>query len=211
MWFGKLLRSRRETSGANSFAKISASAPPKRNERIVPTFSRIASGISITFCDKYCYASTSPTRYFLSSESMLTRLSVVKIWSSSRYTKSPFAALQAIQRDSARPCPSLRSTVSFLPFIRAKSAFVSSETRDSIRTLETHYARYLPGADTGREIVETSIRQSETQVKPWANTSKSHSTLIPIQLKKPLIVQGLRGEAGDRGRTGDLVLGKHTL
>ena len=89
MWFGKLLRSRRETSGANSFAKISASAPPKRNERIVPTFSRIASRISITFCDKYCYASTSPTRYFLSSESMLTRLSVVKMWNSSRYTKKP--------------------------------------------------------------------------------------------------------------------------
>ena len=139
---------------------------PHANERIVPTFPRIASRISITFCDKYCCASTSPTRYFLSSESMLARLSVVKIWSSSRYTKSPFAALQAIQRDSARPCLSQRPTVSFLLSIGAKSAFVSSQTGDSIKTLETHYARYLPGADTGSEIAKTSVRQSETQVKP---------------------------------------------
>lgn len=166
MWFGKLMRSRRETSGANFFAKISVLATPKRNERIVPTFPRIASHISITFCDKYCRASTSPTRYFLSSESMLARLSGVKIWDSPRYTKSPFAVLQAIQRDSVRPCPSLRLTVSFLLSIGAKSAFVSSQTGDSIRRLETHYARYLPGTNTGREIVETAIRQSETQVKP---------------------------------------------
>jgi hypothetical protein len=93
---------------------------------------------------------------------MLARLSVVKIWSSSRYTKSLFAALQAIQRDSARPCLSQRPTVSFLLSIGAKSAFVSSQTGDSIRTLETHYVRYLPGADTGRKIVATSIRHSET-------------------------------------------------
>ena len=142
---------------------------------------------------------------------MPARLNVVKIWNSRDTQKSPFAALRAIQRDSARPCPSLSPTVSFLLSIGAKSAFVSSQTGDSIKTLETHYARYLSGADTGREIVKTSIRQSETQVKPWANTSKSHSTLIPIQLKKPLNDQGLRDEAGDRGRTGDLVLGKHTL
>ena len=29
--------------------------------------------------------------------------------------------------------------------------------------------------------------------------------------KKPLISQGLKGGAGDRGRTDDLMLGKHTL
>ena len=211
MWFGKLMRSMREASGANSFAKISASATPTRNERIVPTLPRIASRVSITFCDNYCCASTSPTRYFLSSESMLARLSGVKMWNSSRYTKSPFAALQAIQRDSALTCPSLRPIISFLLSMGAKSAFVSSQTGDSIRTRETLYAKYLSGADTGREIVKTSIRHSATQVKPWANTDKSHSIPIPLQRKKPLIVQGLRNEAGDRGRTGDLVLGKHTL
>jgi hypothetical protein len=54
------------------------------------------------------------------------------------------------------------STAKFLLSIGVKSAFVSSQRGDSIRTLETHYARYLPGADTGREIVETPIRQSET-------------------------------------------------
>ena len=82
---------------------------------------------------------------------------------------------------------------------------------DSIRTLETHYAKYLPDADTGRERVETSIRESETLVQPWANTDQSRAALIPIQIKKPLNDQGLKGEAGDQGRTGDLVLGKHTL
>jgi hypothetical protein len=34
---------------------------------------------------------------------------------------------------------------------------------------------------------------------------------MPIEIKKPLNDQELMGEAGDRGRTGDLVLGKHTL
>jgi integrase len=122
--------------------------------------------------------------------------------------------LSMLRRLNIRPRPfynTRHSYVSFLISIGAKSAFVSSQTGDSIRTLEAHYARYLPEADTGREIVETSIRQSETQVKPWSKTEKSRVTLISIEIKKPLNNQGLMGEAGDRGRTGDLVLGKHTL
>ena len=33
----------------------------------------------------------------------------------------------------------------------------------------------------------------------------------PLQIKKPPENQGLKGGAGDRGRTDDLMLGKHTL
>ena len=32
-----------------------------------------------------------------------------------------------------------------------------------------------------------------------------------VETKKPLISQGLENGAGDRGRTDDLMLGKHTL
>jgi integrase len=39
------------------------------------------------------------------------------------------------------------SYVSFLYSIGAKSGFISSQTGDSIKTLETHYAKYIPQAD----------------------------------------------------------------
>jgi len=116
--------------------------------------------------------------------------------------------LPMLRRLNIRPRPfynTRHSYVSFLLSIGAKSAFVSSQTGDSIRTLETHYAKYVPGADTGRDIIETVIRESETRLKPRANTGQVRTASIPIEVKKPLLIEGLRNEAGDRGRTGDLV------
>ena len=100
---------------------------------------------------------------------------------------------------------------SFLITIGAKPAFVSSQTGDSIRTLEKHYAKYIPEADGGREFVERTILNSETWVKPEEKEKLTANASAYPQMKKPLINQGLKSGAGDGGRTHDLMLGKHTL
>jgi len=41
---------------------------------------------------------------------------------------------------------------------------------------------------------------------PISVDSFYHREWLPIEVKKPLLIEGLRNEAGDRGRTGDLVL-----
>jgi hypothetical protein len=51
---------------------------------------------------------------------------------------------------------------SFLISIGAKTALASSQTGNSIRALEKHYAKYIPEADGGRDFVESTIFKSET-------------------------------------------------
>ncbi len=63
----------------------------------------------------------------------------------------------------------------------------------------------------GREIVENSILESETKVKPEMEEKLAVNANTTAQVGKPLISQGLKSGAGDRGRTDDLMLGKHTL
>jgi hypothetical protein len=58
------------------------------------------------------------------------------------------------------------SLVSFLYSIGAKSGFISSQTGDSIKTLETDYAKYIKEADDNRDFVEERIQKSGTRVKP---------------------------------------------
>ncbi len=58
------------------------------------------------------------------------------------------------------------SYVSFLYSIGARSGFISSQTGDSIKTLESDYAKYIQEADTNRDFVENQIQKSATQVKP---------------------------------------------
>jgi len=103
------------------------------------------------------------------------------------------------------------SYTSFLFSIGAKPAFVSAQTGDSIRTLEKYYAKYIPEADSGREFVERTILNSATLVQPEAREKLVANANTPPQRKKPLSYQGLKDGAGDRGRTDDLMLGKHTL
>jgi integrase len=62
-----------------------------------------------------------------------------------------------------RPFYNTRHTyVSFLYSIGAKSGFISSQTGDSIKTLENDYARYIKEADSGRDFVEEQIQKSAT-------------------------------------------------
>ncbi|HSK29581.1 MAG TPA: hypothetical protein VLA17_06415, partial [Candidatus Limnocylindria bacterium] len=65
--------------------------------------------------------------------------------------------LPILKATNVRPRPfyNTRHTyVSFLYSIGTKSGFISSQTGDSIRTLETDYARYIREADSGRDFVE---------------------------------------------------------
>ena len=52
--------------------------------------------------------------------------------------------------------------VSFLYSIGASSGFISKQTGDSIRTLETDYAKYIEDADSRRDFVEAEIQRSAT-------------------------------------------------
>jgi hypothetical protein len=97
------------------------------------------------------------------------------------------------------------SYISFLVSIGARSAFVSAQTGDSIKTIEEHYAKYLPEADAGRDLLEARIQESETLVKPPRTTG--FSPTLP-EKKKGLKKQPLRSGAGEEGRTPDLMLGK---
>ena len=122
--------------------------------------------------------------------------------------------LPMLRRLKIRPRPfynTRHSYTSFLFSIGAKPAFVSAQTGDSIRTLEKYYAKYIPEADSGREFVERIILKSETWVKPEAREKLVANANTPVERKKPLFYQGLKDGAGDRGRTDDLMLGKHTL
>lgn len=119
-----------------------------------------------------------------------------------------------LRRLKVRPRPfynTRHSYISFMISIGAKLAFISAQTGDSIKTLETHYAKYIPQADSGRELVEQSIRESETKVKPEAKPGRNFQAQKERKMKKPSISQGLFHGAGDGDRTHDLMLGKHTL
>jgi hypothetical protein len=102
------------------------------------------------------------------------------------------------------------SYTSFMLSVGAKIAYVSAQTGDTIKTLESHYAKYIPDADTGREAVEKLIT-GETEVKPETPQAGSNDSPTPPEKKKPPKNQGLRDGAGEEGRTPDLMLGKHTL
>jgi len=77
------------------------------------------------------------------------------------------------------------STTSFLFSIGATPAFVSSQTGDSIRTLEKYYAKYIPEADSGREFVERTILKSETLVQPEAREKLVANVNTPHKEKSP--------------------------
>jgi len=128
------------------------------------------------------------------------------------YRREWLPILRRSPENRPRPFYNTRhSYTSFLLSIGAKTAFVSSQTGDTIRTLEKYYAKYLPQADSGRGLVEETILKSETKVKPEIESKLAVNDDTTAQIGKPLISQGLRSGAGDRGRTDDLMLGKHTL
>ena len=122
--------------------------------------------------------------------------------------------LPTLRRFNIRPRPfynTRHSYISFLLSIGARPLFVSAQTGDSLKTLERHYAKYIPAADAGKEIVEESIQKSETSVKPSLKNVHSRGSGKSPKMKKPPKNQGLKNGAGDGDRTHDLMLGKHTL
>jgi hypothetical protein len=44
--------------------------------------------------------------------------------------------------------------------------YISNQTGDSIKILESDYAKYIKEADNNRDFVEEQIQKSATQVKP---------------------------------------------
>jgi hypothetical protein len=117
--------------------------------------------------------------------------------------------LPTLRAKEIRPRPfynTRHSYASFLFSIGARSGFISAQLGDSIKTLETHYARYMPSADDSRELVERKIAESETLVKPpfGARTADERRGR-----KKPLVRQGLKSGAGEEGRTPDLMQSRH--
>ncbi len=122
--------------------------------------------------------------------------------------------LPMLRRLRIRPRPfynSRHSYTSFMLSIGARTAFVSDQTGDSIKTLESCYAKYIPSADSGRDILEAEINESEIKVKYRAKRGQQARARQAEKRGKPLSYQGLKDGAGDRGRTDDLMLGKHTL
>jgi integrase len=100
------------------------------------------------------------------------------------------------------------SYVSFLYSISARPGFISSQTGDSIKTLEKDYAKYIKEADDNRDFVEKQIEKSATLVQPASEAD--HSPALMEKEKAPKD-RGLKDGAGEEGRTPDLMLGKHTL
>jgi integrase len=119
--------------------------------------------------------------------------------------------MPVLRAKNIRPRPfynTRHSYASFLYSIGARSGFISSQTGDSIKTLEAHYAKYIEEADSNREFVEQQIERSAT---PGATPfSADHGGYLG-EIKKPPAFRGLEGGAGEEGRTPDLMLGKHTL
>jgi len=127
----------------------------------------------------------------------------------SNFYKRQWLPILRAKKIRLRPFYNTRhSYVSFLYSIGAKSGFISSQTGDSIKTLESDYAKYIKEADDNRDFVENQIQKSETQAKPRSDADVSPT---PSEIKKPPKNRGLKNGAGEEGRTPDLMLGKHTL
>jgi hypothetical protein len=88
--------------------------------------------------------------------------------------------------DVAHGCPSSNARIG------AKSGFISSQTGDSIKTLESDYAKYIRETDNNRDFVENQIQKSETQAKPRSDVDVSPT---PPEKKKPPRDRGLKDGA----------------
>ncbi len=176
------------------------------------TLSRVAS--SVFLCEsntamaqriirKQIRSQTAAARYFLFT---FSQISVVLACRRCLFEWLPILRAKKV---CAQPFYNTRHTyVSFLYSIGARSGFISSQTGDSIKTLENDYARYIEEAGSGRDFVEEQIQKSATGVHPpYPATPRDEQ---PGKEKAP-INRGLKNGAGEEGRTPDLMLGKHTL
>ena len=81
------------------------------------------------------------------------------------YKREWLPMLRGLKNTRPRPFYNTRHTyVSFLYSIGARAGFISSQSGDSIETLETDYAMYIKEADDNRDFVEKQIERSATLV-----------------------------------------------
>src|SRR5436853_7873122 len=113
-----------------------------------------------------------------------------KVHRSSNFYKREWVPILRANKIRLRPFYNTRhSYVSFLYSIGPKSGFILSQTGDSMKTLETDYAKYIKEADDNRDFVESQIQKSATLVKLTADIS---TFATPPEMKMPLKKQTLK-------------------
>ena len=115
-----------------------------------------------------------------------------KVHRSSNFYKREWVPILRANKIRLRPFYNTRhSYVSFLYSIGARSGFISSQTGDSIKTLETDYAKYIKEADDKRDFVESQIQKSATLVNL---PTMSATPLLHQKRKSPREIGGLKVE-----------------
>ena len=87
----------------------------------------------------------------------------------------------------------------------AKILFVCRETGTSLETIEKHYGDSRVGAKQLDEMIGKF--ESSTGNLP-GTLSDARDESLPSEIKEPIVFYGVALRAGDRGRTGDVQLGK---
>jgi len=140
--------------------------------------------------------------------------------SENNFQKRYWAPTLARLKIRLRPFRNTRHTyISQMLQIGTNPEQVAQQVGTSYKMIKEHYQKYIPSAqdwhaverllskDRGKQR-DNKERQPVTLAVTLSGKRKNPG---PEKRKKPLISQGLKDGAGDRGRTDDLMLGKHTL
>ena len=114
-------------------------------------------------------------------------------------------ALRAL-RIRPRPFYNCRHTyISTLLAAGAKPLFVCRQTGTSLEMIEKHYG----DARVDAEQLDEMIGELEPPTRTLPGTlPDARDDSLPARVKEPLVFSGVPRRAGDRGRTGDVQLGK---
>ena len=105
-----------------------------------------------------------------------------------------------------RPFYNTRHTyITYMLDIGANPLFVARQTGTSLEMIENHYGSRRVVAEHLDELIDAAEGTSRNPAGTLAHTPLGKGS-DPIP--KVAAVQGLRQRAGDRGRTGDVQLGK---
>src|SRR5262245_34888791 len=102
-----------------------------------------------------------------------------------------------LRRLKIRPRPFYNTRHSYTSFMLSSghsAIFVSKQTGDSIKTLETNYARYLPEADSRHAAIEASIRESADTVRTVISAKIAEVFASEQKEKSPRKTKGLKME-----------------
>ena len=105
------------------------------------------------------------------------------------------AANAQAARDSAAPVLHTWHSYTSVVLSSGHSAmFVSKQTGDTIKTLETNYAKYLPDADSRRDMIEALIRESADKVRSRISRKYLSYSAVIRERKSPWFPKGLNLE-----------------